>query len=99
MSHLQLKTHGAEAKPMTPVEFFTSVCPKVLTVHEAICKRIGGNYAFRLFGDGGGQWTLDYAASQVHDGVRDGADLYVEMTASDFAEMLKGTLDVERAAL
>jgi ubiquinone biosynthesis protein UbiJ len=34
----------------------------------------------------------------VHEGLKDDADLYVEMDAADFAELLKGTLDVEGAA-
>lgn len=94
---LKLKT-GAIA-PVTPVEFFTSICPKTLKVHQAICAKLGGRYAFQLFGDGGGAWTLDYARARVNDGIADdGWDLYLEMTASDFSELLKGTLDVDAAA-
>jgi hypothetical protein len=96
MSLLKLKT--GEPAPVTPAEFFSVLCPKVLTLHAPICKQIGGTYAFQLFGDGGGAWTLDYASSVVHEGVIERPDLYVEMDAADFSSMLKGTLDVERAA-
>ena len=97
MSLLKLKT-GAPS-PVTPVEFFTSICPKTLAVHEAICAKLGGRYAFQLFGDGGGAWTLDYATAQVADGVEnEGWDLYLEMEAADFSDLLKGTLDVDAAA-
>jgi hypothetical protein len=101
MSILKLKT-GAPA-PVTPVEFFTSICPKTLAVHEAICTKLGGRYAFQLIGEGGGAWTLDFAHARVEDGVREdmataGADLYLEMSSADFTELLKGTLDVDAAA-
>jgi hypothetical protein len=96
MSLLKLTT--GDPAPLTPVEFFTQTCPKVLSVHGAICKKLGGTYSFQLFGDGGGQWTLDYAGALVHEGLKDDADLYVEMDAADFTELLKGTLDVEGAA-
>jgi hypothetical protein len=97
MSLLKLRTGSVAA--VTPSEFFTSICPKTLAVHRAICTKLGGRYAFQLFGDGGGAWTLDYGKAQVDDGVEDDRwDLYLEMTASDFSELLKGTLDVDAAA-
>jgi hypothetical protein len=96
MSLLKLKT--GEPNPVTPQEFFSVMCPKVLSLHGAICQKIGGTYAFQLFGDGGGAWTLDYNSQLVHEGVMDKPDLYVEMDAADFSDLLKGTLDVEAAA-
>ena len=95
MTLLKLKT-GAPS-PVTPVEFFTSICPKVLALSDGICRKLGGRYAFQLFGEGGGSWTLDYNDVVVADGVLDN-DLYVEMEAADFTDLLKGTLDVEAAA-
>ena len=96
MSLLKLKT--GDPSPVTPAEFFTAICPKVLALHQGICRKLGGRYAFQLFGDGGGAWTLDYNNVVVHDGAEGGSDLYVEMTAADFTELLKGTLDLEAAA-
>ena len=96
MSLHQLRT--GSPTPTTAVEFFRTICPKVLTLHATICKQLGGLYAFQLFGEGGGAWTLDYPACVVRDGALDDADLYVEMEARDFADLLRGTLDVDRAA-
>ncbi|HEY4221876.1 MAG TPA: SCP2 sterol-binding domain-containing protein [Myxococcota bacterium] len=96
MSLLKLKT--GDPKAMTPTEFFEAVCPKVLAVHAPICKQLGGSYAFQVLGQGGGAWTLDYGATLVHSGALPGADLLVEMSAHDFTDLLKGTLDVEKAA-
>jgi hypothetical protein len=96
MSLLKLKT-GAPV-PVTPREFFGSICPKVLALQAEICRKLGGTYAFSLFGDGGGAWTLDYTDAAVRDGAAEDADLWVEMDASDFTELLKGTLDLDAAA-
>jgi hypothetical protein len=97
MSLLKLKT--GDPKPMTPVEFFEGVLPKVMELQKSVCQKLGGRYAFQLFGDGGGAWTLDFPHAQVGAGVNDaGWDLYLEMTAGDFTDLLKGTLDVARAA-
>ena len=99
MSLLQLKAQTATASPVTAHEFFTSICPKTLELHAAICAKVGGRYAFQLLGAGGGAWTLNFLDARVDDGVTDGGwDLYLEMETADFNELLKGTLDVEGAA-
>jgi hypothetical protein len=99
MSLLKLKAQSAGTSPVSPREFFTSICPKVLELHAGICARLGGRYAFQLFGEGGGAWTLDFPRGRVDDGVQDRSwDLYLEMEAGDFTDLLKGTLDVEAAA-
>lgn len=96
MSLLKLRT-GAPA-PVTPREFFETICPKVLALQGEVCGKLGGTYAFSLFGDGGGGWTLDYRDATVRGGADEDADLWVEMDAGDFTELLKGTLDIDAGA-
>ena len=97
MSIMKLKAGTPSA--VTPAEFFSTVCPAVLGLQSDVCKKIGGTYAFELSGDGGGAWTLDYNHGVVVGGADNDTDLSVQMTARDFADMMKGTLDVIAAAV
>lgn len=96
MSLLKLKT-GAPS-PVTAREFFDDICPKVLGLQSDACHKLGGTYGFAIFGDEGGNWSLDYASASVTMGNAASADLYVEMDAKDFGDLLRGALDVEASA-
>lgn len=98
MSVHQLKA-GAPIEEMTPAQFFDDVVPQILKAQKEPCASLGGTYGIQLFGDNGGAWTLDFAQGSLASGTSDDTDLYVEMKAADFAAMMKGTLDVEKAAL
>ena len=93
---LQLKT--GEPVHISPKDFFNDIAPKIIEAQKEPCAKLGGTYAIQLFGDGGGAWTLDYVNAKVNDGVAEKVDLYLEMAAEDFQQMMKGTLDVEAAA-
>jgi SCP-2 sterol transfer family len=75
--------------------FFESVCPLLFAARAEFCRQVGGRYRFRIRGDGGGDWVLDFATLQVLSG--DSAadnNLTVTMSAVSFVELLQGTLDV-----
>lgn len=97
MSIHQLKSQDP-IKDMTPAEFFNDLVPKILEAQKAACQTLGGTYGVQLFGENGGAWTLDYANATLHSGVLDSVDFYLEMKAADFASLMKGTLDVVKAA-
>lgn len=98
MSVHQLKAN-APIEEMTPVQFFTDVVPRILVAQREPCASLGGVYGIQLFGDHGGAWTLDFSKASLCTGASDDSDLYIEMKATDFASMMKGTLDVQKAAL
>lgn len=98
MSVHQLKAQDP-IKDMTPAEFFNELVPKILEVQKEPCKALGGTYGIQLFGDNGGAWTLDFANASMKSGVADDVDFYLEMRADDFSGMMKGTLDVAKAAM
>ncbi|MBN2358330.1 MAG: SCP2 sterol-binding domain-containing protein [Deltaproteobacteria bacterium] len=92
----QLKT--GEPQDITPEQFFSDICPKILEAQKEPCAKLGGTYGIQLFGERGGAWTLDFPRATVNNGIGDKVDLYLEMDAEDFASMMKGKLDIEAAA-
>lgn len=98
MSVHQLKAQDP-IKDMTPAEFFNELVPKILEVQKEACAALGGTYGVQLFGDNGGAWTLDFKGAKLTAGVGGDVDFYLEMRADDFQKLMKGTLDVEKAAL
>lgn len=97
MSIHQLKT--GEPVSITPAKFFNDVVPSILTAQKDVCAKVGGSYGVRLFGENGGEWTLNFADASVNTGVADELDFYLEMDATDFNGMMKGTLDLQAAAV
>jgi alkyl sulfatase BDS1-like metallo-beta-lactamase superfamily hydrolase len=93
MSSLK-KLSVQEPKDLTPAEFFGDHCPKVLQAQKVPCAQLGGRYGFRIFGERGGAWTLDFATAEVQVGLADKVDLYLEMDDKDFFTLVKGSLDV-----
>ena len=89
---------GGDKTDFTAKEFFDEIVPKVLDARKDPCKELGGIYGFRLIGETGGAWTLDFNKASLADGVAEETDLYLEMDAEDFAKMFTGMLDMEKAA-
>ena len=92
------RLNAGDPVEITPQQFFTDICPKILDAQREPCAKLGGTYTVQLFGEGGGSWTLDYDNAKVTDGVADKSTFHLEMNAGDFSGMMKGTLDVEAAA-
>ena len=95
---LQLQTMGG-AIDTSPQQYFNEVLPKIIEAQREPCAKLGGTYGIKLFGEKGGAWTLDFPAAAVRPEVDAKVDFYLEMTAVDFIGMMKGSLDVEKAAL
>jgi alkyl sulfatase BDS1-like metallo-beta-lactamase superfamily hydrolase len=81
----------------TITNMFDKAIPALLAAQRARCAQIGGTYGFDLFGDGGGAWTLDFAAATVTKGIAPKATLTLSLPAADFERMMNGSLDVTEA--
>jgi len=96
MSILMLKT--TELSKVTAKAFFDEAVPKAIEHQEELAQKLGGRFSFSLFGDEGGSWVVDFGAAKVSPGIEGKVDLHLEMNTEHFDELLKGTLDVEKAA-
>jgi putative sterol carrier protein len=92
------KLNTGDPVEITVQQFFSDICPKILEANKEACAKLGGYYGFQIFGEGGGNWTLDYTKSEVRDSLDEKLDLYLEMDAADFLGLMKGTLDIEASA-
>ena len=81
----------------SPAQFFDDVCPKLLEAQREACAKLGGSYAIKLGGDGGGTWTLDFGTASVAKGLKKRPDLTLEISTKDFALMMAGSLDIPAA--
>ncbi|MFO0724260.1 MAG: SCP2 sterol-binding domain-containing protein [Myxococcota bacterium] len=77
--------------------FFEHVCPVILSAYAESSKKIGGRVAFRVLGEGGGDWLVDLNAAQVRPGLSDQFDVLLELELEDFGGLLSGNLDVQGA--
>ncbi len=77
--------------PTTATELFESFLPQVLTRYQEKAKELGGIYAFRLTGEGGGEWSVDLTLSspKVTKGHQANAECTIILSHEDFAELLK----------
>ena len=96
MSIMKLRTGGVD--PVGCQEFFDKIVPVALEHQKDLATQLGGRLAFQLFGEDGGEWTVDLTSPEIKRGAEDDVDLYLEMSAPDFTSMIAGTLDVEGAA-
>ncbi len=76
--------------------FFEHLCPLLLRERAELCGELGGKFAFRITGEGGGEWLLDLERQQVA-ARRGDADLTIQMDADDFDDLLAGKLDAAMA--
>ena len=82
---------------VTPSQFFDDVCPQLLAAQREACAKLGGSYAIKLGGEGGGTWTLDFPTATVAKGLKKRPDLTLEISSADFASMMAGGLDVAQS--
>ena len=81
----------------SPSHFFTVICPQVLSARTEGIQVLGGRYGFRLSGDGGGQWLLDFPHASIHQGTLENADVVFESEVTDFQALIANQLDVTEA--
>ncbi len=79
---------------MTPGDFFETICPRLLEAQRDTCARLGGSYAIKLTGAGGGTWTIDFPSASVTKGLNKRPDLTLETSGGEFTRMMQGALDV-----
>jgi putative sterol carrier protein len=84
--------------PYDPARFFDQDCPGILRQQAERCKKLGGVYMIQLTGDGGATWTLDFQKATISRTDSEECDLFVEMSMVDFSAMMRGQLDVRKAA-
>jgi hypothetical protein len=85
-----------EPKSAEAPDFFARLCPTVLELRRQAAGQLAGKYGFKLRGTGGGAWTVDLDAGAVSS-VLEEVSVCLELDASDFNAMLRGTLDMKKA--
>src|SRR5437868_3820564 len=76
--------------PTSASHLFDTLLPEALTKNPDKAREVGAVYAFKVTGDGGGEWTVDLAAPQPHieKGARAGANCTISVANADFMSML-----------
>src|SRR5262249_7050788 len=76
--------------PESADELFNTRVPEAIANHPHKFREIGAIYLFRVLGDGGGTWTVDFAADPPICSVGDRGDAQctLEVPAADFKRML-----------
>jgi hypothetical protein len=82
---------------ISPTHFFKFVSPQVLSARASGIQALGGRYGFRLLGEGGGQWLLDFPHASIQEGTLEDADVVFESDAGDFQALIADKLDVTEA--
>ncbi len=79
------------AKPTNARQLFDDMIPKGLSMNPQKAKEVGAIYAFRIQGDGGGDWVVDLAADPptCKPGQTDRAQCTIEVDHGDFQRMLE----------
>ena len=76
----------------SPAQFFRETLPQRLEADPDHVRQIGGVFEFVIEGDGGGVWTLDTQAPQVHEGPATRMNCRIRIGAADFLDLLAGRL-------
>ena len=84
------------AMPITPEKYFDSIVPRYLA-RAANDDLREGVLVIRLFGDVGGEWTIDATKRRIRRGGASSPDLYLEMDRADFIALMAADLDVVAA--
>jgi|SRR3972149_5668610 len=76
--------------PQDAKQLFDELVPAALAKHPEKAKEVNAIYAFKITGDGGGEWTVDLVNSPptCKKGDAGNAQCTVEVAADDFKAML-----------
>lgn len=76
--------------PTSASQLFDEVLPALLSEHAAKAKEVGVVYAFKVTGEGGGEWTVDLKGKipDIQKGLQAGAGCVVEMAHQDLLTAL-----------
>lgn len=80
------------AMPTSAQEVFDDLVPKGLAQFPDKAGELNAIYAFKISGDGGGDWTVDTVAKPptCTKGANDNAQCTIEVSNEDFKTMLGG---------
>jgi putative sterol carrier protein len=76
--------------PTSASNLFDELLPGQIEKNPDKAKEVGAVYAFKITGDGGGEWTVDLSSTgpKVEKGARAGANCTIEVANGDFMSML-----------
>lgn len=76
--------------PTSASDLFDNKLPAQLAANPEKAKSVGAKYAFKITGDGGGEWTVDLASAvpAVTQGIAGPVNCTIEVAHSDFITML-----------
>ena len=76
--------------PTSATNLFDELLPSTISAHPDKAKEVGAIYAFKIGGEGGGEWTVDLKSDtpSVTKGVQAGANCTIEVAHADFMNML-----------
>lgn len=76
--------------PKNAQELFDHNVPEALAKNPDKAKEIGAVFAFKISGDGGGEWTVDTASAtpSCTPGLSGTPQCTIEITSEDFTSML-----------
>jgi hypothetical protein len=78
------------AQPKDAQELFNTQVPEALAKNPDKAREIGAVYAFKISGDGGGEWTVDLQSNPptCTPGISGTPQCSIEITHEDFKNML-----------
>jgi putative sterol carrier protein len=76
--------------PKDASDLFDNKLPAQLAANPDKAKAVGAKYAFKITGEGGGEWTVDLAGAvpSVKQGIDGPANCTIEVAHEDFKNML-----------
>lgn len=89
-------THSAPPDPTDARYFFENVCPAVLECAPESARTPGGRVAFRIHGERGGDFVVDFASAGI-DAEVTRHDVFLELSQADFGQLVSGALDLDNA--
>lgn len=78
------------ATPTSASDLFDNILPEAIAKNPAAAQAVGAVYAFKVSGDGGGEWTVDLksATPSITKTASATAECTIEVTNADFVAML-----------
>jgi putative sterol carrier protein len=76
--------------PKSASDLFDNILPKAIAANPDKAKEVGAVYAFKIEGEGGGEWTVNLTDSgpSIKAGAEASANCTISVANSDFVAML-----------
>jgi hypothetical protein len=79
---------------LTPAAFFSTACPRVLSILRETCSKLGGRYVIHVTDSG--SWTVDFPTQTVTAGAADAADLTITCSAAQFESLQSPKVELKK---